>query len=165
MWGRGSSVSITGPGLTRQGSWRLQRARGAGNKAIALKSRNVRWSVIRAAGSRSEAWQPDVAGIVNAPIFIRLGNRARGPNAVPGVINRVTISNVVASNVDPRHGMLISGIPGHPIENLRLSNIRMAYQGGGTKADAALNRRKKRTSILSRTCSAICRRTASSRAT
>ena len=37
-----------------------------------------------------------------------------------------------------RHGVLISGIPGHPIEDLRLSNIRIAYAGGGTTADAAL---------------------------
>src|SRR6266498_4572183 len=57
--------------------------------------------------------------IVNAPIFVRLGNRARGPaGTVPGVIKRVRISNVVASNVDARHGILISGIPGHDIDDL-----------------------------------------------
>jgi polygalacturonase len=77
--------------------------------------------------------------IVNAPIFVRLGNRARGPNApAPGVIRRVRISNVVASNVDSQHAVLVSGIPGHPIEDLRLTGIRIAYKGGGTKADAAL---------------------------
>jgi polygalacturonase len=82
--------------------------------------------------------------IVNAPIFVRLGNRARGPaGTVPGVINRVRISNVVASNVDSRHGVLVSGIPGHPIEDLRLSDIRIAYQGGGTAADAALEPEEK----------------------
>src|SRR5438876_8601380 len=44
--------------------------------------------------------------IVNAPIFVRLGRRARGPNnPAPGVINRVHINNVVASNVDSRHGV------------------------------------------------------------
>jgi polygalacturonase len=78
-------------------------------------------------------------GIVNAPIFVRLGNRARGPSThpSPGVIRRVRINNVVASNVDARHGVLISGIPGHLIEDLGLSDIRIAYQGGGTAADAA----------------------------
>jgi polygalacturonase len=84
--------------------------------------------------------------IVNAPIFVRLGNRARGPaGTVPGVINRVRISNVVASNVDSRHGVLISGIPGHAVEDLRLSDIRIAYQGGGTAADAALEPEEKET--------------------
>jgi len=84
--------------------------------------------------------------IVNAPIFVRLGRRARGPNdPPPGVINRVRISNVQASNVDPRHGVLISGIPGHAIEDLRLNDIRIAYQGGGTAADAALEPEEKET--------------------
>jgi len=84
--------------------------------------------------------------IVNAPIFIRLGNRARGPNSPPpGVIDRVSIENVVASNVDGRHGVLVSGIPGHAIEHLRLTNIRIAYQGGGTAQDAALDPPEKET--------------------
>jgi polygalacturonase len=84
--------------------------------------------------------------IVNAPIFVRLGRRARGPNdPPPGVINRVRISNVEASNVDSRHGVLISGIPGRAIEDLRLSDIRIAYQGGGTAADAALEPEEKET--------------------
>jgi polygalacturonase len=82
--------------------------------------------------------------VVNAPIFVRLGNRARGPaGTAMGAIDRVRIGNVVASNVDPRHGVLISGIPGHPIEDLRLSDIRIAYQGGGTEADAALEPEEK----------------------
>ncbi|HEY3381342.1 MAG TPA: glycoside hydrolase family 28 protein [Vicinamibacterales bacterium] len=77
--------------------------------------------------------------IVSAPIFVRLGSRARGPNNPPtGAIRRVRISNVVASNVSDAHGVLVSGVPGHPVEDLRLSDIRIAYRGGGTKADAAL---------------------------
>ena len=84
--------------------------------------------------------------IVNAPIFVRLGRRARGPgDPPPGIIARVRISGVEASNVDARHGVLISGIPGHPIEGLRLSDIRIAYQGGGTAADAALEPDEKET--------------------
>ena len=77
--------------------------------------------------------------ISNAPIFVRRGNRARTPGEPPpGVIRRVTISNVVASGVSGAHGILISGIPGYPIEDLRLNNIRVHYAGGGTAADAAL---------------------------
>jgi polygalacturonase len=77
--------------------------------------------------------------IVNAPIFVRLGNRARGPNSPPvGVMKRVRISGVVASNVDSAHGILVSGIPGHPVEDLRLNDIRIAYRGGGSTEDAAL---------------------------
>lgn len=78
--------------------------------------------------------------ITNAPIFIRLGNRARGPKETTtvGKLRRVIISNVVVYNADPRFGSIISGIPGHPIEDLRLSNIRIYSQGGGTKQQAAL---------------------------
>jgi len=84
--------------------------------------------------------------IVNAPIFVRLGNRGRGPSTPPpGVIRRVRIDNVVASNVDSRHGVLVSGIPGHPIEDLALTNLRIAYQGGGTAVDAALEPPEKET--------------------
>ncbi|HEX9367228.1 MAG TPA: glycosyl hydrolase family 28 protein [Vicinamibacterales bacterium] len=77
--------------------------------------------------------------ISNAPIFVRRGNRARTPGEPPpGVVRRVTISNVVASGVRNDQGILISGIPGYPIEDLRLSNIRIHYAGGGTKKDAVL---------------------------
>ena len=76
--------------------------------------------------------------IVNAPIFIRLGARLRGPDKPPvGVARRINISNIVAYNVAPDHGILISGLPDHPIEDVSLSNIRIVYQGGGTKEQAA----------------------------
>jgi len=75
--------------------------------------------------------------IVNAPIFIRLNARMRGPATDPvGVCRRVIISNVVAYNVSVGQTAIISGIPGHDIEDLTLSNIRLYYQGGGTKEQA-----------------------------
>lgn len=76
--------------------------------------------------------------ITNAPIFIRLGNRARGPkeSTTVGKLRRIIISNVVVYNADPKYGSIISGIPGHSIEDLRLSNIRIYSKGGGTKEQA-----------------------------
>ena len=72
--------------------------------------------------------------ITNAPIFIRLGARMRGPDSIPiGACRRIIISNIVAYNVDYRHGAIISGLPGHEIEDLQLSNIRIFYKGGGPK--------------------------------
>jgi polygalacturonase len=69
--------------------------------------------------------------VSNAPLFIRLGSRMRAPEGVPiGAIRRVSISNVVVSDADPRYGSIISGIPGHDIEDIKLSNIRMVYRGG-----------------------------------
>jgi len=76
--------------------------------------------------------------IANAPIFIRRGNRARTPgDPPPGVMRRIIVSNIVASGVRDQQGILVSGIPNYPIEDLLLSNIRIHYTGGGTRADAA----------------------------
>ncbi len=69
--------------------------------------------------------------ITNAPLFLRLGNRARGPAGTPvGAIRRVLISQVTVSNADPRYPSLIAGLPGHPIEDLSLSDIHITHRGG-----------------------------------
>ena len=69
--------------------------------------------------------------VSNSAIFLRLGNRARGPEGTPvGAIRRVTISHVVASGVDARYPIIIAGLPGHPIEDVRLSDIRVVSRGG-----------------------------------
>ncbi len=76
--------------------------------------------------------------IFNSPIFIRLGNRARGPQGTPvGAVRRVNISNVVASDVDPRYPILIAGLVDHPVEDVSLSNIRILSRGGLTMTDIA----------------------------
>lgn len=76
--------------------------------------------------------------VLNAPIFIRLGARMRAPDTIPiGACRRIIISNIVAFNVDYRQGALISGLPGHDIEDLELSNIHIYYKGGGSKDSAS----------------------------
>jgi polygalacturonase len=77
--------------------------------------------------------------IVNAPIFLRLGSRMRSPEGTPiGELRRINISNFVVYNADPRYASIISGIPGHDIKDVKLHDIRIFYQGGGTKEQAAL---------------------------
>jgi polygalacturonase len=78
--------------------------------------------------------------VVGSPIFIRLGARMRAPAGVPvGVVNRLNISNVVCEcAAKPRNCSIISGIPGHSIEDLRISDVTIRHQGGGTESDAAL---------------------------
>ncbi|HKN61215.1 MAG TPA: hypothetical protein VJW93_08565, partial [Candidatus Acidoferrales bacterium] len=77
--------------------------------------------------------------ITNAPIFLRLGSRMRGPKDTPvGQLRRISISNIVCSNSASRFGSIISGIPDHPIEDVRLSNIYIQHRGGGTQADAGI---------------------------
>ncbi|HVJ07927.1 MAG TPA: glycoside hydrolase family 28 protein [Acidisarcina sp.] len=78
--------------------------------------------------------------INSAPIFLRLGSRLRGPKGTQvGALRRVLISNIVCSNAASQFGCIISGIPGHPIEDVTISNIYLQHRGGGTKAQAALN--------------------------
>lgn len=79
---------------------------------------------------------------VKAPIFVRLGNRARPiPDLPPpgmGSLRNVIISNVQATGADTM-GCSITGIPGYPVENVTLSNIRIESSGGGTAKDASRN--------------------------
>ncbi len=78
-------------------------------------------------------------GVTDVPLFIRLGRRMRGPEGIPvGQLRRVNISDIVSSHGSSRQACIIAGIPGHPIEDLKLSNITILHEGGGTKQDAAI---------------------------
>ncbi|HEY5910880.1 MAG TPA: glycoside hydrolase family 28 protein [Verrucomicrobiae bacterium] len=77
---------------------------------------------------------------VKGPIFIRLGNRARPfrenmEKPAMGELRNVMISQVQATGAD-RTGCCLAGLPGHLIENITLSNIRISSAGGGTAAAA-----------------------------
>jgi parallel beta-helix repeat protein len=75
---------------------------------------------------------------VNAPIFVRLGGRMRAPaGSQYSIVRHINLSNFVVENADPANGCIISGVPGHDIEDLNLENINIWYRGGGTTADAA----------------------------
>lgn len=67
--------------------------------------------------------------IVNSPIFLRLGGRMRAPDGTSiGALRRINISNINVYNADSRFATLISGIPDHDIEDVRLSNISIWYR-------------------------------------
>lgn len=75
--------------------------------------------------------------IGNAPIFIRLGKRQRAPENTPiAKIKRVIIDNVVVSDASSDYASIIAGLAESPIEDVRLSNIRIHYRGGGSAEDA-----------------------------
>lgn len=77
--------------------------------------------------------------VTTAPLFIRLGNRGRGPDNPPiGAVRRISISNVHVRDAEARYASQIVGLAGHPIEEVRLSDISIEYRGGGTAADAKL---------------------------
>ena len=73
----------------------------------------------------------------NTPLFLRLGSRMRGPKgAKVGTMKRIIMSDIVCSNSVSRlgGGGIIAGIPGHPIEDIKIHD-----SGSGTKEMAALN--------------------------
>lgn len=78
---------------------------------------------------------------IGAPIFLRLGNRARPfkkdmEKPKMGAMRNITISNIEATGANPT-GCAISGLPGYAIENVTISNARLSFAGGGAKKDAA----------------------------
>jgi hypothetical protein len=69
--------------------------------------------------------------VSNAPFFLRLGRRMRGPEGTPvGQLRRVSISNVVVYGADARFPSIISGVPGHPVQDVTFSDIRIYHRGG-----------------------------------
>jgi polygalacturonase len=77
--------------------------------------------------------------VYGSPIFIRLGARMRGPESVlPGRIRRVILSNITCQSARGSEPIssILSGIPGHPIEYVKISDMMIAHMGGGTKDDA-----------------------------
>ncbi|SDP96638.1 Polygalacturonase [Mucilaginibacter sp. OK268] len=84
---------------------------------------------------------------VKTPILIRLGARLsvfrkdQDTQQAIGALENVTIRNIKAKAADnaqlmPPSGILITGIPDHPIKNLVLENIEINLAGGGTNENA-----------------------------
>ena len=76
-----------------------------------------------------------------APIFVRLGNRARGYYEGQvidkvGTIDGVHIDNIQIRNAGPM-GCSITGLPGHPVKNVWVSHVTLHHQGGVGAADMA----------------------------
>jgi hypothetical protein len=67
--------------------------------------------------------------IVNAPLFLRLGARMRGPGGTPvGALRRIVISNINVYNADSHFASIISAVPGSYIEDVQLNNINIQYR-------------------------------------
>ena len=69
------------------------------------------------------------------PIYITTGCRNRGPKERQDISSArdIQINNLVADDCDSLSGILITGMQGTPIENVRLSNIQIRYRGGVTE--------------------------------
>lgn len=73
--------------------------------------------------------------IRTAPFFLRLGTRMRGPKGTPvGSLKRVLISNVTSYAALPEVCSIVSGVPDHRIEDIKISDVYLHQLGGGTNA-------------------------------
>ena len=73
--------------------------------------------------------------ICNAPFLLRLGARLHAPPGIGvGTFRRVMISNVVCDAPTNDAPAIIAGLPGHLIENVRVSDVVMVQKGGGAAA-------------------------------
>ena len=76
-------------------------------------------------------------------IYITTGERNRTPNLTTvSRAKNIFISNVIADGVGRMSGIQIMGLPAHPVEGVRLENIRLISVGGGTARDAGINPRE-----------------------
>lgn len=83
------------------------------------------------------------------PIYITTGCRNRGPKEIemtdengnrsmmpftqPSTARDIQISNIIADDCDSLCSIIVTGMPGTPIKNVWLSNIRLYFKGGGTR--------------------------------
>ena len=76
--------------------------------------------------------------LVSGPIFMRLGARLRGPRESTrvGTLKRILISNLACYNSPMKYASILSGISGHFIEDVKLSNIYVETAGGASAETA-----------------------------
>jgi polygalacturonase len=71
-------------------------------------------------------------GLTSGPFFLRLGRRMRGPAGVPvGIMRRILINNVTSSNAAMLPS-IIAGVEGHPVEDVKISDVYLHQKGGGS---------------------------------
>jgi polygalacturonase len=69
--------------------------------------------------------------IRNAPFFLRLGARLRAPAGTGiGTFRRVAINNIICSGPENAMPAIVAGLPGHPIEDVSISDVFMVQKGG-----------------------------------
>ncbi len=70
------------------------------------------------------------------PLGIVHDRTSAAPPPPIGIVRNISIQNLTAVNAGPI-GCSVSGLPGHPVEDIRLGSIRITSAGGGTAEDAA----------------------------
>ncbi|HUC85775.1 MAG TPA: glycoside hydrolase family 28 protein [Candidatus Acidoferrales bacterium] len=76
--------------------------------------------------------------VADYAIYLTTGKRNRTPGVTTNSrVRNILISNVIADGVGKMSGIQIMGLPEQPIEDVRIDNVRLTSNGGGTAKDAA----------------------------
>ena len=88
-----------------------------------------------------------VAEGTESPIFIRLGNRARGYREGQTIDHVGKLRNVVISDVTVRDagsvGSSITGLPGYPVEQVVVRNVTIEHRGGQPQTEIPADEKEK----------------------
>jgi polygalacturonase len=73
--------------------------------------------------------------VTTAPLFLRLGDRGRGPDGTTrGAMRRISVRGLTAFDILPDYAATIAGLADDPIQDVELKDIRLIYAGGGKAA-------------------------------
>jgi polygalacturonase len=76
--------------------------------------------------------------VTTAPLFVRIGNRARGPAGTGiGATHGIRLTDITATGIDHRYPAILAGIAGHPVTDVAIERVHLGFRGGGTAEDAA----------------------------
>jgi polygalacturonase len=76
------------------------------------------------------------------PIFIKIGDRGRCPGSPgPGSISKISFDHVTGtqlSDLGANYTSTITGMPGHPVSDITVSNVDLTVPGGDPASDATI---------------------------
>ncbi|QSR20077.1 exo-poly-alpha-D-galacturonosidase [Novosphingobium sp. KA1] len=76
--------------------------------------------------------------VTTAPLFVRLGDRRRGPDGAGiGGVRQVLLSEIDARGIDPRFPAAFAGLASRPIESLVMRDVHLVYGEAGTVPGSA----------------------------
>ena len=87
------------------------------------------------------------------PIYIKIGSRGRCPgHPGAGTISGVSITGVTGTNLSDNGSFTstITGLPGHPVTGVTLTNVNLTVPGGDPASDASINPPEKPTTYAPR---------------
>lgn len=87
------------------------------------------------------------------PIYLKIGDRGRCPgHPGAGTISGISINNVTGSNLSDggSYTSTITGLPGHPVTGVTISNVKLTVPGGNPASDASINPPEKPTTYAPR---------------